>query len=798
MRLNTLGHLRLEGEKFRREKPLLLLAYLALEGPRPRRFLASLFWPLAPNPMNNLAVALAHLRKLGAASADDSRMWVTLSCDAAELRLCLRAGDAEAARALYRGAFADGAGGDETGPELEDWLLATRENLAQEWRTALLHRAEHEAGVSRFAPAAALAEEAYQVAGAAPLEAENLPRYYRLLRATDHPLAAQLEREARDLGLPLDTPVETVRGHLKPHFAGRQAELERLSALQPGEWAWVRGGPGLGKTLLLRELARRGGRLLPGRSGLPYATLEPLLGDPLGDEATLLRRLARQAEALGGPLLLDDWDEIDPESRQLLTRLCRLRPACAVVLAGAGEPPLPTDLCLDLAALSAAELAATPGAHEATGGVPALVGAYLRGEPLQGALEERLRRLGDAERRLYAALALLPAPNLSVARQALGWSGAALVQAHERLLHAGLVEPSGAVRGGPVALESLDHDPGLARQLSLALARLLPPESALPLYQRARPLWEDADLRRVRLAYHGWGSELLRRGFARKAAELLEDCPPSPELDLLRARALERGNQFRQALALIGELESTPDIQALNSRVLFKLGFPAEARLAAEAALGGPLEAEAEALNTLGEIELRTGDARAALGLFSRSATLWQAAGQRSRWLWALNNRAFARVTLGESTEEVFREVLSAAEDDLSAQASVLTNMGNGYVGEGQPERAQQAYRQAIELGTESGALTPAVLAWNGLGVMWHGTQPQQAKDAYRQGLLLCERTGDAQLTAMLLTNLAELEHDLPAWEQAIALLERGGFSVMAGEFRADLESFRAETIMGR
>ena len=155
-------------------------------------------------------------------------------------------------------------------------------------------------------------------------------------------------------------------------------------------------------------------------------------------------------------------------------------------------------------------------------------------------------------------------------------------------------------------------------------------------------------------------------------------------------------------------------------------------------------------------------------------------------------------MTLGERTEEVFREVLSAAEDDLSAQAAVLTNMGNGYAGEGQPERAQQAYRQAIELGTESGAPSPAVLAWNGLGVMWHAARPQQAQDAYRQGLLLCERTGDAQLTAMLLANLAELEHDLPAWEQAIALLERGGFSVMAGEFRADLDAFRAETIMGR
>ena len=211
MRLVSLGRLRLDGEKFRREKPLLLLAYLALEGPKPRRFLAGLFWPGAPNSMNNLAVALAHLRRLHAAEGDDSHLWLTAGCDALELREHLRAGQLEAALALYHGPFADSLGQDDSGPELEEWVLETREGLARELRAALLWEAEAAASRSQFAAAARGAERAYRLPGCPPPEEEELPRFYRLLRAAEHPLAGAVEREARELGVPLGAPAQTVR-----------------------------------------------------------------------------------------------------------------------------------------------------------------------------------------------------------------------------------------------------------------------------------------------------------------------------------------------------------------------------------------------------------------------------------------------------------------------------------------------------------------------------------------------------------------------------------------------------------
>jgi len=62
MRVITLGGLALEGAAFTRPKPLMLLAYLALEGRQERRQLAGLFWPHARDPLGSLTVALSQLR----------------------------------------------------------------------------------------------------------------------------------------------------------------------------------------------------------------------------------------------------------------------------------------------------------------------------------------------------------------------------------------------------------------------------------------------------------------------------------------------------------------------------------------------------------------------------------------------------------------------------------------------------------------------------------------------------------------------------------------------------------------
>ena len=121
-------------------KPLMLLAYLALEGRTPRRTLGALLWPEAEHPLNNLSVARNTLAKtLGsdALSSDPETLAleVEFDCDV----MAWRAGAIQAdpqGWVVWRGAFLTGMRLTDwemgLGEELEDWLYSTREKLREE------------------------------------------------------------------------------------------------------------------------------------------------------------------------------------------------------------------------------------------------------------------------------------------------------------------------------------------------------------------------------------------------------------------------------------------------------------------------------------------------------------------------------------------------------------------------------------------------------------------------------------------------------------------------------------------
>ncbi|GEM49955.1 tetratricopeptide repeat protein [Deinococcus cellulosilyticus] len=205
MHLRTLGKLQITGVKFHREKPLLLVAYLAIEGKKPRRHLAELFWPEASDPMNSLAVALTKLRKLGVIYANEHEAGTEVQCDAQELLRFLSQHDFAAARALYQGAFMDGATLTDLGEELEEWVFSTRERLAVAIRSAFLECAEQESSRGNLKEAAKWAEMAYKPVGAPPAEVQDLMRLHRLLLGGQNPLAAKVAEEASDYGVQLQT-----------------------------------------------------------------------------------------------------------------------------------------------------------------------------------------------------------------------------------------------------------------------------------------------------------------------------------------------------------------------------------------------------------------------------------------------------------------------------------------------------------------------------------------------------------------------------------------------------------------
>ncbi|BBN94285.1 hypothetical protein DEGR_10180 [Deinococcus grandis] len=205
MKLLTLGGLRVDGATYRREKPLLLLAYLLLEGPQPRRRLADLFWPDAANPMNSLAQNLIRLRPLGAITETDQRVEAHLPCDAADFRAHHRAARWTEATTTYTGEFLEGLRLDLT-PDLEEWLLDTRDTLASEARAAHLTLAEHHHARAEPTPAHAHAERAYRTP-AHPLPSRG--PHPTVAPARQHrppPLTLHLRRDADDLGLRLPTP----------------------------------------------------------------------------------------------------------------------------------------------------------------------------------------------------------------------------------------------------------------------------------------------------------------------------------------------------------------------------------------------------------------------------------------------------------------------------------------------------------------------------------------------------------------------------------------------------------------
>ncbi|MDZ7706839.1 MAG: BTAD domain-containing putative transcriptional regulator [Trueperaceae bacterium] len=198
MLLRTLGSVRIDEIDFTRPKPLLLLTYLALEGSRPRRHLAELFWPDAADPMRSLSVALTRLRQgaPGSVAADRRHAATEVRCDVHAFLAHIDRGERRAARDLYRGPFLDGLHLPSWTTELEEWLHAQREHLADVALRAHLDEAESQATRGRFGASADLAERASRLRWAVP-QPDDLVRLHTLLAADGRARADVVRREGK-------------------------------------------------------------------------------------------------------------------------------------------------------------------------------------------------------------------------------------------------------------------------------------------------------------------------------------------------------------------------------------------------------------------------------------------------------------------------------------------------------------------------------------------------------------------------------------------------------------------------
>ena len=784
MHLNTLGGLVLEGSNFTRVKPLILLSYLAVEGSKDRRYLSEFFWLGASDGLNSLSRALSQFRKdaPGAIEADEQRVWTNVDSDAQEFLNAVEAKNFTRAVELYAGPFLEGAYLQDWGEELEEWIYQTREDFATRAQEALLQLAEDDAARGRFAASSKNAERAFELPGAPAPEPESLSRYYALLIAGNSPLAAKVKEEADSYGISLKLKSDEAKGKLQSTFVGRDKERGKLESLQKGQWAWVSGASGMGKTALLKSLS---GTYIQSRAGLPYATLEPLLGTSLeSGEELMLRKLSK----LEGVYIFDPWEWMDEESQKLLRRLRDVKPEAKIILGSREEAAFRVDVEIELSSLTKKDLQRFTGAWEKTEGLPALVGAFLREEPLGEALEARLDALPKGYDRIYLAMALLENPDPALVRRALGLKASVMSKAYETLMATGLIASNGKAFAYQAAVDYLEAHHVLGSELALKLARELSELEAFPLYSRAKLLWEDEDFPSVRNAYAAWANELLRRGFPQRASEVLQEAPKGEDITFLRSRALERAGLFKEALKELETLKETPETLALKGALYWRLGKPEEARSASERALDGEMEARAEALNTLGSLSLSMGKHKESIETFRRSAALWRSLGYSSRFADTLGNVAVSKVLSNEPAEETFQEALKAAGENLSLKARILLNLGWMYDKKDQFDKASGTWEESARLAEESGANDTAANVWNNLGVLYHRrNNVPKARLSYERALRLAQKSGERLMVGMFMANLAELIEDRGGWEEALRILEDAGHKEEADQYRIDL-----------
>ncbi len=318
MQLQALGGLRLTSTTFTRPKPLLLLSYLALEGPQQRKHLAELFWSEG-NRMKSLSMALTLLRQ-GAGEvfeADKKQVKTTLPSDVKDLLEALDKSDWEKANELYTGAFLEGIVLDDWSSELEEWVYTTREYLAERVQYALLNLAENAAKKQDFDTAATFAERAYKLPGLGGTEIANLKRLYTLLCAGNSLLAPDVRKEAESYDVKLQLTTEEAQATFRQEtktssilpmrgtsFVGRDVELTELATeLNKRNTSLVTllGTAGVGKTRLALQLAFEQQKLGAFEDGVYFVALESLTDASL-IASTLLSHLSLSQQGKTEPI----------------------------------------------------------------------------------------------------------------------------------------------------------------------------------------------------------------------------------------------------------------------------------------------------------------------------------------------------------------------------------------------------------------------------------------------------------------------------------------------------------------
>ncbi|MCO5173586.1 MAG: NB-ARC domain-containing protein [Trueperaceae bacterium] len=281
LQLLTFGGPELVGGTLPGRRPLLLAAYLTVEGRQPRRRLAELFCEGNRDPLNQLSVNLTRLRRQlrevgaeGALHVDAAGVALDLRTDHHQFLAALELCDVARAVELHRGPFLQGAEVG-LGDELFTWAIAVREALVERMQRSAVAEAGRLVAAGRYAQAGALADAAYAAAGQGGSDPAQVEVLHALIVLGGGTLRGESLAESRALGAAEGTEGERVRGLvarlrtgtvLAPtnlvaplgRTVGRQRERLELAALlrhADARLVTLVGEGGIGKSRLALQVA---------------------------------------------------------------------------------------------------------------------------------------------------------------------------------------------------------------------------------------------------------------------------------------------------------------------------------------------------------------------------------------------------------------------------------------------------------------------------------------------------------------------------------------------------------------
>ena len=143
--LHTLGRLYLAAPAtpdqplFTGPKPLMMLTYLAIEGPTTRRHLGELFYATHSDRLDNVSATIRRLRNVreGIITNSGGEVFTAVSCDYLDV-LNTAPRDPLAAHGRYHGSFLKGCDLSVFGTEFETWAYQHRSSLAETLRNSYL------------------------------------------------------------------------------------------------------------------------------------------------------------------------------------------------------------------------------------------------------------------------------------------------------------------------------------------------------------------------------------------------------------------------------------------------------------------------------------------------------------------------------------------------------------------------------------------------------------------------------------------------------------------------------------